>query len=286
MRPAKETLMHRLTTSFVAGLLILGANSTRGDLFVHEPFDYSPVDRDLVGTNGGLGFAGPWQPGGFNASISDNVDVDDDPLAFGALLSSPSAVRTSAVGAISGVTRSLAVPLGEAETTVYLSFLIKPEGVLHAGAFNGFLGVVLESPGEPELFIGKPGGGATNRWVLEDRGGSLQHASPVDITTSDTALLVVKAEYAGVGDDRFTLYVNPTPGAPEPATGIVKNDADFGLVQGLTIYSTGAMRIDELRVGQTFADVTPIPEPTSLGLAALAVFALRRTERRRSVSRQ
>jgi hypothetical protein len=117
--------------------------------------------------------------------------------------------------------------------------------------------------------------------VLEDRGGSRQHAAPVDITTTDTALLVVKADYAPVGNDRFTLYVNPTPGAPEPAAGIVKNDADFGLVQGLTIYSTGAMRIDELRVGQTFADVTPVPEPTSLGLAALAVLAHCRIERRR-----
>jgi MYXO-CTERM domain-containing protein len=94
---------------------------------------------------------------------------------------------------------------------------------------------------------------------------------------------VVKAEYAVVGNDRFILYVNPTPGAPEPATGLVKNDANFGLVQGLTLYSTGAMRIDELRVGQTFADVTPVPEPAALGLLAVALVAITRLPRRRDV---
>jgi hypothetical protein len=271
--------MHGFTRAAVALLLVAATLPVRADLFIHEPFDYAPAGRDLVGTGGGLGFAGPWQPGGFNASINNNFDVDDDPLAFGALLHSPTVVQTPAVGAIAGVTRSLASPLGQPDATVYLSFLITPEGPLHAGAFNGFMGLVLESPGEPELFIGKPGGGAIDRWVLEDRGGSRQHAAPTDITTMDTALLVVKAEYAAVGNDRFTLYVNPLPGAPEPPAGIVKNDANFGLVQGLTIYSTGAMRIDELRVGETFADVTPVPEPAALALAAIAVLALRRNER-------
>jgi hypothetical protein len=263
--------MHRLTRAVLALMVVAAAHRVPADLLVHEGFDYAPSGSDIVGSNGGLGFAGPWQPGGFNASISDNFDVDDDPLALGALLHSPSVARTPAVGAIAGITRPLASPLGQADTTVYLSFLIKPEGVLHAGAFNGFLGLVLESAGEPELFVGKPGGGAIDRWVLEDRGGSSQHASTVNVTTTDTALLVVKAEYAAVGNDRFTLYINPTPGGPEPPTGLVKNDANFGLVQGLTIYSTGAMRIDELRVGQTFADVTPVPEPAALGLVAVAL---------------
>lgn len=247
-------------------VVLLMARHGRGALTAYEGFDYGPDGADLVGANGGSGFSGPWRAGGFNASISNNYDREFDGLSFASLQQSGGAVRTAAVGAIAGVTRDLAAPLGQAGSTVYLSFLVRPEGTLNSGAFNGFFGVVLESLAEPELFIGKPGGGAINNWAIENRGGSLQHASTINATTTATTLLVVKAQFSTAGNDTLTLYVNPTPGAPEPATGVVKSDANFGLAAGLTLYSTGAMRIDELRVGQTFADVTPVPEPGALGL--------------------
>jgi hypothetical protein len=50
-----------------------------------------------------------------------------------------------------------------------------------------------------------------------------------------TALLVVKAEFTA-DIDKFTLYVNPLPGGTDPAVGTVKNNADVGTVNGLTIY--------------------------------------------------
>ena len=246
-----------------------------GDLVAYEGFDYGPLGSDLLGGNGGLGFSGAWRPGGFNASISTNFDVVYDPLTFGSLVSTEPAIRTLADLAITGITRDLAQPLGLGGTTIYISFLIQPEGLLHLGAANGFLGVVLESPGEPELFVGKPGGGMIDRFVLEDRGGSRQTASNLEVMSRATAFLVIKAEFAAAGNDRFTLYTNPTPGAAEPLTGTVKNDSNVGTVVGLTLYSTGAMRLDELRVGDTFADVTPIvPEPAGLVLLSLAVAAL------------
>ena len=67
--------------------------------------------------------------------------------------------------------------------------------------------------------------------------------------------------------------MNPTPGGPEPASGVVKI-VDIDTVVGLTLYSTGAHALDELRLGQTFADVTPtarVPEtgPGLLGFAAV-----------------
>lgn len=273
--------MHRLRILMEAGIVMAAAlmvltlaNRTAAALQAYEGFDYGPDGSDLVGANGGIGFSGGWAAGGFNASVSNNFDRESDALTFGALQTSGGAVRTAAVGAIAGVTRNLAAPLGQANTTAYVSFLVRPEGTLNAGAFNGFLGLVLESPGEPELFIGKPGGGAINNWVVEDRGGSGQHSSPMAASTTATALLVVKAEFASAGNDRVTLFVNPTPGGPEPAAGVLKTDANFGTLTGLTIYSSGAMRIDELRVGATFADVTPVPEPGALGLLLAGALAL------------
>jgi hypothetical protein len=66
----------------------------------------------------------------------------------------------------------------------------------------------------------------------------------------------VKAEFAA-GNDTFTLYVNPAPGSPEPATGTVKSDLDLGTSNSLLIYSGGEFSLDELRFGETFESVTP-----------------------------
>lgn len=65
------------------------------------------------------------------------------------------------------------------------------------------------------------------------------------------------------GADIFTLYVDPVPGHREPASAVVKTDLDLGIVSALGIYSTGAFAIDEIRVGTTYADVTPKAHKTS-----------------------
>jgi hypothetical protein len=90
----------------------------------------------------------------------------------------------------------------------------------------------------------------------------------------------------------LTLYVDPTPGGPEPGTGVVKSDTDLTVgsnlgINSLVVYSTGAFALDEIRVGSTFADVTAtaIPEPSTAVLAALGGAVLFWNSRRRSRSR-
>jgi hypothetical protein len=243
-------------------------------LLAYDGFNYAPAGADLLGNSGGFGFSTPWRPGGFNASINTNYDVQNGSLSFGGLMTGGGRVSTNAVTAIAGLTRDLVTPLGAPGTTRYASFLLRPEGQLNAGVFNGFFGVVLEQPVEPELFVGKPGGGAINRYVLEDRGGSLQVASTTAPAVGETVFLVLKAQFTA-GNDAFTLYINPTPGGPEPGAGLVKNNSNVGTVAGLTLYSTGAFSIDEFRLGETFADVTPaIPEPATWILALVALTPL------------
>jgi hypothetical protein len=250
-------------------------------LTAYEGFDYAAVGSDVVGQSGGTGFSGPWAPGGFNASISDNYDVAAGSLPFGLLATGGNRASSGPTAAIAGVTRTLAAPLGADGTTTYFSVVLRPEGTLNAGAFNGFFGLTLETAGEPELFFGKPGSGAISEYVVEDRGGAGQVGSGVGAAVGQTALLVLKAQFQP-GADVFTLYANPTPGGPEPAAGAVKTGSDLGAVTGLTLYSTGAFSVDEIRVGTTFADVTPaVPEPSAplfCGLVA-ATASLRRTRR-------
>lgn len=266
-------------------VLVLVAGQRAGAaLNAYEPFSYTPPGADLngLGAPPSFGFASAWAPGGFNASIQANYDLASPSLGFGSLLTAGGRTSSLPTPAIAGLTRDLSAPLGTPGTMQYLSFLLRPEGVLHEGAFNGFFGVTLETAGEPELFVGKPGGGAIGNYVIEDRGGSGQAVSNFLAVPGQTVLLVLKAEFnpGGAANDRFTLWVNPTPGGAEPSSfSVLKFNSDLGMVTGLTLYSTGAFSIDELRVGDTFADVTPVvPEPgtaTALGAAGIMLRRVR-----------
>ena len=59
------------------------------------------------------------------------------------------------------------------------------------------------------------------------------------------------------GPDRFTLFLNPTPGEKEPAMGAVKYDLDVELADTMRLFCFGAFSMDEIRLGTTWADVTP-----------------------------
>ena len=259
--------MSRLRT--VAFALLAGcasAECARAELLSYEPFNYA-AGTAVVGQGGGgsSGFVTPWAPGGFNASQSNNFLVGAGSLQHNNLATTGGRLTSGSTNVISGITRDLAVPLGAPLTTRYVSFVVEPQAPLHQGAFSGFFGLLFESIGEPEFYAGKPGGGAIGNYVIENRGGAGQSVSNFLTTPGQTALLVIKAEFTATGADRMTLYVNPTPGMPEPTSpSAFKGDANFGSAHGLTIYSSGAFSLDEIRVGTTFEDVTPaVPEPAA-----------------------
>ena len=270
----------KLLSAFaLGGILFLGSDS-HAALLAYESFDYAPINTQLQGRTGGTGFTGSWALGGFNASLSSNFTVQPGSLSYGPLLTDGERASSVPTQSISGITRSLQSPLGTptAPTTRYTSFLVRPEGTLGAGVFNGFFGLVLENPIEPELYIGKPGGGNLNQFVLEQRGGGGQIASGSPLVVGQTSLLVLKTQL-GSGIDTATLYINPPLGGSEPPAGLVITNADFGQVPALSLYSTGAFSMDELRIGHTFADVTPVPEPGAVSLLLASTLALTRRRR-------
>ena len=73
---------------------------------------------------------------------------------------------------------------------------------------------------------------------------------------------MLKAQLQPTGNDVFTLYADPTPGMPEPATGAVINDIGIGTLSSLVIYSGGAFNMGNLLVGTAYADVTASNVPS------------------------
>jgi autotransporter-associated beta strand protein len=250
-----------LNLSVLAGVVatVVCAPSAHGAPIAYDGFDY-PAGSSLVGQDGGQGFAGPWYQGGANVSQSVNL-LASGSLSSSSLATAGNQVTTAATSGINGVERDFASPISSG--TIYLSFLLQPEGTLGQGNEGGFLGVYLHG-GLNDLFVGKPGGGSTSNYVLEQRGagGTDQAVSPGVPVVGQTEFLVLKAQLFSSGNDIFTLYADPTPGAPQPATGAVKQDFTIGSALGLVIYSGGAFNIDELRVGTAYADVTPMSAPS------------------------
>ncbi len=237
----------------LAAALLMASEPARASEVAYEGFGQSfPIYA-----NGGDGFSGPWVVGGFNAfaaGYTSNVMS----LSYPSLdPGTGGSVSGAAFSAINGALRPLAQSLGADNTTVYLSFLLRPDGILNNGIFSGFFGVTLNGSLSRDLFIGKPGGGAVDQYVLETRGGSGQVASGASANMNHTALMVLKAQFLS-GNDTFTLYTNPKTDGPqpvEPSSGAAKSDLDLGSVSRIGIYSSGAFTVDEIRIGTSYDDV-------------------------------
>lgn len=111
-----------------------------------------------------------------------------------------------------------------------------------------------------------------------------------------TYFLALKFDWTGGKRPELTLFVNPVPGptAPADATGFSGTSSgnygwgnyntglkDFTGSPSINMIGKG-YTIDELRFGDTFADVAPVPEPASMGLLAVGGLALLRRRRLRA----
>jgi hypothetical protein len=144
--------------------------------------------------------------------------------------------------------------MGADGTVRYVSLLVRPDATPSPSSYFGLQ--VLGSAGA-DLFAGKPGGGATTRYVLENAGGAGQVASTRTVTANAVTLIVLRLQF-NAGNDRISLYVNPTVGAAEPAVAdAVKTDLNLGTTAVLALTGPAAWSADELRVGDSFASVLP-----------------------------
>jgi hypothetical protein len=255
-----------------AGLVMssLVATSVRAELIVYEPFAYTPT-QSLIGQNGGQGFSAAWffQGGGPITISGTSIPIVGLEESGNKVYANPSNTSGSPV---STSFRYLTNTFGSSGT-VYLSYAIQYlEG-------DRFAGLSLIQDTTQVAFFGK--NSAQPNWRVSS-GPFSTIDSGIAITTSPT-LLVLKIEFNQSGiNERLSLFVNPTPGAPEPTpAGQVTSTSTFffnrieiGSAANNGSQATTRAYFDEIRVSTTWAEAVPVPEPATFAMLVTAVMAL------------
>ena len=227
-----------------------------GDLRSYEGFDYEDIGDELLHNDGGFGFAGPWYPG--SGIGTSPLIITEDSLGSEQIGSIGNRLHVSSGGGWNGLLRRLssAIPANETET-MYMSFLMRPERgsgrterPIGWGSV-GFIGVV--DGNAP--WAGYSG---SRYQMTEFSGRSESKASDVPAVLNEESLFVVRADMTP-RQDTFTFYVDPVRGEPEPNTGIVKTENMPGLGRiYVAVGDNAAFSVDEIRLGETYFDVTPL----------------------------
>lgn len=290
-RRTHRNVMKWLATGFAVAAALLSPSSSRAYLQTYDGFDYSlGTPGSIDGFNGGIGWTNvvnsgaAWGAAGLGGAASEIVVNGSLTNPGGTLYATSNHVYSAGgfAGRFFNIPPNWAFP-GQ---KYYFSFVMRPE---NTPATNHYYGLQLfsdnnNSPeGGHDLFIGKTGtnlnygleyntnnivGGVTNT-VFVDAFSSTAAVS------NQTVLLVVRVTFAAGVPDSFALYVNPTPGVGEPVTPSATITDDIGTANGLGLNSGngGLVSFDEIRIGSTFASVTPASSVPDSNLLTWEPFA-------------
>ncbi len=286
---ARQGLVKPLLGGMLLAALVLASSSSQATLITYEGFAYTPTGPlTLDGQpNNGTQASNGWDNvtwgqflGGATSYTVTNGSLTD-PTAT--LFARSNSVFTT--GGFAG--RFFTTPANWATPGIpmYFSILIQPA---NTPATNHYYGLQIFSNGGNtgvghDLFAGKNGSGLN--WGLEYStnfiSGNTTSTVPVDAysstpaTANQTVFLVVRVDFNFGSPDVFTLYVNPTPGGAEPAVASAILTNDIGTQNGLALNSGngGHAFFDEIRLGGTFASVTPTTFAADPNLFTYEAFA-------------
>jgi hypothetical protein len=300
--------------------LLASGGAARAALLAYEPFRYgAPPEADEyllgneetgVGVLGGqdplpgptLFYGGPWVQSGGDAQVVKALRSLSHPglqAPEGGVVQETVQFDCCSFGR-SG--RPIAGGLGTGPArTFYQSFLIDfgSQGTDDPTAF-GLRGHELWNGGVGDTFLGVQlslnsfsGINELSLRVITEGGETIVPVSGGGLTLDALAgdhLVVMKYAFHPIAADVVSVFLDPVVGDPEPDVAdaqITVAESDLLLThQGAVtnfVFSGGGhvpATIDEIRWGDTFADVTPVPEPAASLLCAAAVAAVARLRRR------
>jgi hypothetical protein len=263
----------------ITALLVLPAASLHADLLVYEGFDYAySTGETLTGKNGGAGFAAAWQPG-VNPSTGANENqllINDGGLAYPMLASAGNAAWDDSGSSQANYREWDTTGHTDSGDSLWFSFLFNTSTestsselrvfALGNDNYNAGAGAMAFNTGLLHAQLG----GSRSAGISYNRGVDNLVVGLVSFTGDDSAGSV-------------TVWLNPSLGEiPDVADGVTRTGTTSTATWS-TLYMRGGSnwrgQVDEVRIGTSFFDVVPVPEPASALLAVcgtIGLFLMRR----------
>lgn len=291
--------------SLGAATLLAAALPASAQLIAYEGFDYAAGTDNIPGLNGGTGFAAAWGTGAGTESVLASSMAYTDGLGNILQTTGGSGYFTGTPAATS-MSRSLSAARGDG-TTTWISFVAQrfgPDAYWAASVQfrSGDTGGTTEkiTVGEISENNATLGADAANNWwgLFNQAGAGGSAANTADGYLVTNLTFVLLRVDNGVGaTDSVRMWLNPNLNvAPDDLSASVTLsglDLTFDRIRifsrnGGSGFANAELGVDELRLGETFADVsafTAVPEPSTyaalLGAATLGFVAYRRRRARR-----
>jgi hypothetical protein len=243
----------------------LAFQSAHAQLF-QEGFNYTigSALADPLNTNPGNGLA--WSGGNVGMTIGGgNLTYSGLQDLGGNEFSLAWATAGTAINTFTAVTSG----------QIYYSFLLNMTVANTANSYVTALNPGTTTPGGSADAINIYIDGANSQALRLRTAGASEYSATLapKLSLNTTYLVVLEYDFATT---TANLWLNPTPGASQPAatesivgTGSVTSIANVGFKSQST---AGTFLIDNILIGTTWADVTPVsavPEPSTLALVGL-----------------
>ncbi len=260
-------------------------SSARATLVAYEGFSYTagitlPADQNPTNWNGGTGWSNTWNTANGDEPVIGTGSLSYGPLATtGNMMTVPNANSTGngAARTLDSTAQNDFIYGSSATGTMWVSALVQQNYTGDDAAIS--LGNTQQY--QPGITFGSFASGGGSYYGMAS---NTTNVTIAPVVTGTTAFLALEINFTGNNNINLTLYVDPTPGLSAPAAGttsITYPGKPFSSSGGVSVTGTG-WSFDELRFGTTYADVAPaVPEPTTLGLMAVAGLGLLLIRRKR-----